>query len=151
MNSVAIVLQVLLGLVFLLPGSMKPKRPHLPNIRKDIQPHVTLTRFCGAGERGNSLDLLLIHDRTDIAQRGMQPLSIVKNLQILKDRLPSLFPRLRGLSLYALGLQGANETLHERVIVAIGFAAHAHDDAKVGQKGSVVLTGILTAPVSMMQ
>ena len=27
---------------------------------------VTLTRFCGAGECGKSLDVLLIHDRTDI-------------------------------------------------------------------------------------
>jgi uncharacterized membrane protein YphA (DoxX/SURF4 family) len=35
MNIVAIVLQVLLGLVFLLSGSMKPKKSHLPNIRKD--------------------------------------------------------------------------------------------------------------------
>lgn len=40
MNIVAIVLQVLLGLVFLLQGSMKPKRSHLPNIRKDTQPYV---------------------------------------------------------------------------------------------------------------
>ena len=88
-----------------------------------------LTRFYGAGERGNSLDVLLIHDRTDLPQRRMQPLSMGKHLQILKDRVPSLFPRLIGLTIHAFGLQGADETLHERVIVAIGFAAHAHDDA----------------------
>lgn len=40
MNIVAILLHVLLRLVFLLPGSMKPKRSHLPNIRKDTQPYV---------------------------------------------------------------------------------------------------------------
>jgi len=67
------------------------------------------TRFGGAGERGNSLDLLLIHDGTDIPQRGMQSLSIVKHLQILKDRVSSLFPGLIGLAVHALRLQGADE------------------------------------------
>jgi hypothetical protein len=32
---------------------------------------LTMTRFGGAGKRGNSLHLLLIHDGTDIPQRGM--------------------------------------------------------------------------------
>ena len=64
----------------------------------------------------------------------MQTLSIVKHLQVLKDRVSSLFPRLIGLALHAFGPQGADETLHERVIVTISFAAHAHDDATAGQK-----------------
>ena len=54
-----------------------------------------------------------------------------------------------GLALHALGLQGADETLHKRVIVAICFAAHAHDDATVIQQCSVVLSRILTATVRM--
>src|SRR6266481_6158833 len=63
---------------------------------KNDSRRLTLTRFCGAGERGKSLDLLLIHDRTGISQRGMQSLSIVKHLQILKDRVPTqLLPPLR--------------------------------------------------------
>ncbi len=31
-------------------------------------PDLTLTRFCGVNERGNSLQLLLVSDRTDISQ-----------------------------------------------------------------------------------
>jgi len=38
---------------------------------------LTLTRFGGVSERGSSLHLLLIGDRTDASQRGMQSLSIV--------------------------------------------------------------------------
>ncbi len=119
------------------------------NINTSIR--VTLTRFYGAGECGHSLDLLLIDARTDIPQRGMQPLSLVKHLQILKDRMSSLLPGLIGRTIHALGLQGANETLHERIIVAIGFAAHTDRNAPVSQQCPVVLTGVLTAPVRMMQ
>ncbi len=81
----------------------------------------------------------------------MQSLSIVKHLQILKDRVPGLFPGLIGRALHALGLQGADETLHERVIVAICFAAHAHDDATVSQECSGVPSRLLTATIRMMQ
>jgi hypothetical protein len=81
----------------------------------------------------------------------MQPLSIVKHLQVLKDRLLSLFLRLIRLTIHILGLQRADKTLHERVIVALGFAAHTYHNAKVDQQCSVVLTGILTVPVRMMQ
>ena len=110
---------------------------------------VTLTCFGGAGERGNSLHVLLIHDRTDIPQRGMESLSMVKHFQIRKDRVPSLFPRLIGLTIHTLRLQGADETLHECIIVAICFAAHTHYNTTVSQKCTVVLTGILTATIGM--
>src|SRR5215469_13297410 len=81
----------------------------------------------------------------------MQPLSIVKHFQILKDRAPSLLPGLIGLTIHTFGLQGAIETLHQGVVVAIGFVAHAHHNAKVGQKGAIVLRGILTATIRVMQ
>ena len=44
---------------------------------------MTLTRLNGGSERGNSLRLLLIGDRTDVSQRGMQSLSIVKRRQVV--------------------------------------------------------------------
>jgi hypothetical protein len=74
---------------------------------------------------------------------------MVKHFQIRKDRVPSLFLRLIGLTIHTLRLQGADETLHECIIVAICFAAHTHDNTTVSQQCSVVLTGILSATIGM--
>src|ERR1700730_5998868 len=112
---------------------------------------MTLTRFCGASERGNSLHLLLIGDRTEVSQRGMQSLSIVKRLQVLKNRLPSLRPALKGLPIHTLAFQGAEEALHERVVITIPFAAHAHKHAVLCQQLAVVGSRILTAAIRMVQ
>ena len=97
-------------------------RPHYPCRALGCRT-LTLTRFNGAGECGKSLYLLLVHDRADIPERRMQSLSMVKHRQILKDRVASLSTRVIGLLLHALGLQGADETLHERIVVAIPFTA----------------------------
>src|SRR5712692_686539 len=112
---------------------------------------LTLTRFCGVSERGNSLGLLLIGGRTDISQRGMQSLSIVKRLQVLKDRLASLRPTLKGLPIHALAFERAKEALHERVIITIPFPAHAHHDAVLREQLPIVGSGILTAAIRVMQ
>ncbi len=63
----------------------------------------------------------------------------------------SLLLKTGAISIHTLGLQRANKTLHERVIVAIGFAAHTYHNATVSQQCPLVLTGTLTAPVRMMQ
>lgn len=112
---------------------------------------MTLTRFCGVSERGNSLRLLLIGDRTDVSQRGMQSLSIVKRLQVLKDRLPSLRPALKGLSIHTFAFQRAEEAFHENVVITIPFAAHAHDDVVLGQQLPIVRSRLLTATIRMVQ
>ena len=36
-------------------------------LMQDINAEVTLTRFCGVSERGNSVRLLLIGDRTEVS------------------------------------------------------------------------------------
>src|SRR5260370_25261945 len=58
---------------------------------------MTLTRFGGVSERGSSLHLLLIGDRTDASQRGMQSLSIVKRLQSLSGCSQDIFAEHRKL------------------------------------------------------
>ena len=58
---------------------------------------LTLTRFGGVSERGSSLHLLLIGDRTDASQRGMQSLSIVKRLQSLSGCSHDIFAEHRKL------------------------------------------------------
>jgi hypothetical protein len=46
-------------------GKVRSERT-IQTYARSARAFLTLTRFCGAGERGKSLDLLLIHDRTDI-------------------------------------------------------------------------------------
>lgn len=81
----------------------------------------------------------------------MQSLSIAKRLQVLKDRLPSLRPALKGLPVHALTFQRAEEVLHEPVVVTIPFPAHTHHDAITHQQLAVVGSGILAATIRMMQ
>ena len=63
----------------------------------------------------------------------MQSLSIVKYLQILKDGLLRLRSARKGLPIHTLGFERSDEALHECVVIAISFAAHAHHHALVGQ------------------
>ena len=95
-----------------------------------------MTCFCGVSKCGDSLGLLLVGDRTDVSQGGMESLSIVKRLQVLKDRLPSLCPALKGLPIDAIGFRRAKEALLQRVVIIIPFAAHAHDDAVLRNRAS---------------
>ena len=81
----------------------------------------------------------------------MQSLSIVERLQILKDRLSSLRSALIGLPIDTLRFEGAEEALHERVVIAISFAAHAHQDPIVGQQLLIGSRSLLTATVGMVQ
>ncbi len=81
-----------------------------------------MTCFCGVSKCGDSLGLLLVGDRTDVSQGGMESLSIVKRLQVLKDRLPSLCPALKGLPIDAIGFRRAKEALLQRVVIIIPFS-----------------------------
>ncbi|GGO17350.1 hypothetical protein GCM10007972_27390 [Iodidimonas muriae] len=49
-----------------------------------------------------------------------------------------------------LGLQGFEERLHGRIIVAISLSAHRHVKALIAQAFLVIVAAILAAPVGMM-
>ena len=62
----------------------------------------------------------------------MQSLSIVKHLQVLKDHLARLRLVAKGLPIDAFAFERAKESLHQRVVIAILPATHAHDDIVLG-------------------
>ena len=50
-----------------------------------------------------------------------------------------------------LRFKDAEEAIHERIVVTILFASHAHDNAVASQERLIVLAGILASPVRMVQ
>ena len=77
--------------------------------------------------------------------------SIVEHLNIFKDILS-------GLSLGGvlpmkdqLGFEGAKETFNGRIVVTITFAAHAIHHLSLCQQKLVIITGVLAAPVRVVQ
>src|SRR4051794_9995780 len=64
---------------------------------------VTLTRFGGVRECGHSPHLLLINNRTDVSQRGMQASSVVKAMpcrKLCKEKPIRQSGSLSGMSFY---------------------------------------------------
>ena len=62
-------------------------------------------------------------------QSGVSPAAIIETLDVLKGPASGLCPRLKGRPFNALALEAMKETLHGRIIVAVGSAAHADDHA----------------------
>lgn len=83
----------------------------------------------------SSTKLLFIPGWTEIVQRRMAALPIVKDLNILKDGLPGLLARLVGVPSRPLPFERPNEALRGGVVVAIAFAAHTDLDASVCKQG----------------
>jgi len=81
----------------------------------------------------------------------MATLSVVKDLDVLKNGLPRLLTRLVGVLICPFPFVGPNEALHGGVIVAIALTAHTDLDARAYKQGLVTGTGVLTSSVRMMQ
>jgi hypothetical protein len=62
-------------------------------------------------------------------QSGVSPAAIIETLDVLKGTTSGLCPRLKECPFDAFAFEAMEETLHRRVIVAVGSAAHADDHA----------------------
>jgi hypothetical protein len=62
-------------------------------------------------------------------QGGVSPAAIIETLDVLKRTASGLCSRLKGRPFDAFAFEAMEETLHRRVIVAVGSAAHANDHA----------------------
>ena len=101
---------------------------------------------------GGSLVLFELEGR-NIAQRGMQPLSIVKHLDVTEHLLFSFLARRWDAIpkvIKALGFEGRPEALHQGVVITISLAAHALDDIAILQEVAEQFTGVLAAASPMM-
>lgn len=81
----------------------------------------------------------------------MYPVWIVEALNVAKDaglgRLSGWIPCM----MHQFGLELGEEALHGCVVVTVAGATHADLNAILGQKPLVAATGVLAAPVRMMQ
>ena len=58
---------------------------------------------------------------------------------------------LKDMKIDTLGFEGAKETLHDGVVIAIASAAHADDDGVLSEQFLVGVSGVLAAAIRMMQ
>ena len=80
----------------------------------------------------------------------MKSLAIVESLNVFENRCASLSTSDEG-SGSALGLEGGKETLFHGIVIAIADPAHADGHMMLGQQLAVIDTGILAAPIRMVQ
>src|SRR5436190_23294804 len=80
----------------------------------------------------------------------MFSLSIVKHLNILKNRCSSFCSCLIGLMFNTFLLQSSKEGFHERVIVTIALSTHTDLNAMPLKQSEIALTGILASPIRMV-
>ena len=80
----------------------------------------------------------------------MQPLAIVPAFDVLEDDRASFSFGLE-LDRCAFCFQGGKEAFCNCVVIAVSVAAHADLASKVGQLLALPFTGVLAAPVRVMQ
>jgi hypothetical protein len=88
--------------------------------------------------------------RGDVADGGVDPLTIVVALDIGEQVGPGDIPIGVFAPVHEFGLQRAEETLHGRIVPAVCLAAHRLDDGNGLQDIAVVAGSGLTAAVEMM-
>ena len=84
-----------------------------------------------------------------VTERGMQPLTIVKDFDVLEQRLPRRFARGEGRLMNEFLFDRGEQRLRRSVVPAVRLAAHAAPDAELGQLLLEVIAGILHASVRM--
>ena len=94
---------------------------------------------------------MLVNKWTDLTQRGMATGAMVKHLQILENGLSGLGSGSKGVAIHAFLFDRSEKALHQRIIVTIGFFAHADFHTIAAQKSQISLTRVLAATIGVMQ
>jgi hypothetical protein len=81
----------------------------------------------------------------------MTAATIVKDLDVLEQRLTSRIMRRVVLMVNQLGLESPKETLDDGVVIAVAGAAHARTQAVPGQLGLELVAGVLNSPIAVEQ
>lgn len=76
--------------------------------------------------------------------------AVVEGLDVIEDRGAGVSPGGEAPTVNEFILQAAPERFHRGVIVAVAPAAHGGDEAVVGERGTIIGTGILHAAVGVM-
>lgn len=80
----------------------------------------------------------------------MQPLAIIEPFDKRKDLPARLIPRVIGLVVDELVLQGAEEALRHRVVIAVALPTHARRDAQVGESPLIQKRTVLRTLIGVM-
>ena len=88
--------------------------------------------------------------RTDVAESLMQPLSIIEHLDELKHVRLDFLSRMILPLVHQLILERTEETLYDRIVVTVPFAAHAGDQPGLRQLSLVRHTGVCGALIGVM-
>lgn len=81
----------------------------------------------------------------------MESLAIRPHFNKGKDRLPGLGPGPKGLVVEPFDFHRVKKGLHGGIIPAVAFTTHGGHEPVLGEQGLVVGTGVLAAPVGMVQ
>src|SRR5688500_5503453 len=95
------------------------------------------------GARAGLVEGLLVVGRAPIAQRGVTTNTVIKHFHILEQRLPRLGLRRKPRVMHQLGLQTPEETLHDRVVIAVPLPAHASHQTMLLKHQPIVVAGVL--------
>lgn len=80
----------------------------------------------------------------------MRSFPVIIHLDILKDFTLCLVSRFKPVPVNFFNFQRVYETLSDRVIPAVSFAAHARGDLMPSKQRLIITAGILAAPVRVM-
>src|SRR5215207_6662114 len=87
---------------------------------------------------------------TAVTERRMQPHSIIEPFNVVKHGAACGRVAVKDAD-WQLGLECREEALHRRVVPAVAFTAHTAAHLGLHQERLILGTGILTAPIAMMQ
>src|SRR6266481_2387411 len=87
-----------------------------------------------------------VHRRL-VLQRAVEPAPVVNGFNVFENHTPQPVLGPVGTLLQSLAFERAPERFHRRVVVAVGFSAHAGDQAAALQLLAVSPTGILDASI----
>ena len=101
------------------------------------QVHLVSLVFKGTGRR--------------IAQRTVEPLAVVEDLDILKDDLTGSLPGGEALAVNKFHFQGAPEAFHGGIVITVAAATHRSDQAGLTEGLTIIATGVLDTAIGVEQ
>jgi hypothetical protein len=81
----------------------------------------------------------------------MTTLPVVEDLNVLEQLGLRLLASVVVAIAFELGLQSTEKTLDDCVVIAVPSTAHTHPYALLGQRGPILLTGVLAAPITVVE
>ena len=81
----------------------------------------------------------------------MATTTIVKTLDMFKDRVTSLLPRVKRGSLSTLAFEGTEKTFHRCVVVTVSHSRHTDRHSGLRYTTQIACTGIRTALIRMQE